>query len=397
MTYPDETAEEAVAEVVSAAAELISARFGGQPVLSDPEILSGQSDALVVRVRVGVNPFLPHRSIVVKRIAKTGEGSEPAMLREVVAYQFANTLPDEARPGPELLAYDISQRLLVLSDSGVVDTLADILANGDEEQRLRSFRALGAALGKMHIQTHHREDGFETLRRRVWAKGGVERESIYARDRGIVSAVRFGIRAFEGSGLEVPDAVRSFAGDAARRIEKGTHRAFTPFDLAPDNILMADKVQFLDYDWAGYRDVLFDVASVVAGFPLHVFVTRPSRAEVEAFIRSWTEEIRDHWYRATDERRLLAFIAAALVGWLFISATIAYFGSPERALSFDSETAANEEPTVGGPALVLRDMANTARAVAEFAEHCEDERADQLRDFAIKVIAYLESGEELAQ
>nr|WP_120492465.1 phosphotransferase [Corynebacterium lactis] len=394
MTYADDVTEEAVADVIAGAEELISARFGGKPVLSDPEVLGGQSNALVVRLRVGVNPFLPHRSIVVKRIPSMGEGTEPAMLREVVAYQFANTLPEEARPGPELLGYDIGKRLLVLSDAGVVDTLADVLASGDEELRLRSFRALGAALGKMHIQTHHREDGFETLRRRVWAKGGVERESMYARDRGIVTAIRFGIRAFEGSGVEVPEAVRSFASDAARRIEKGTHRAFTPFDLAPDNILMADKVQFLDYDWAGYRDVLFDVASVVAGFPLHVFDTRPSRAEVEAFIRSWTEEIRDHWYRATDERRLLAYIAAALVGWLFISATVAYFGSPERALTFDTEAMEQENPSVGGSALVMRDMANTARAVAEFAEHCDDDRSSDLREFAGRVIDFLESGEE---
>ncbi|MDO5029142.1 MAG: phosphotransferase [Corynebacterium sp.] len=393
MEYSDDD-EKAVQQVVADAEQLLSARFGGKPNLSEPEILAGQSNALVVRVRVGSNPFMQERTAVVKQMPAASEGIDPAVLREVVAYQFLNTLPDDVRPGPQLLAYDVSRQLLVLSDVGVVDTLADVLISGDEERRLRAFRGLGASLGRMHIHTHTREEGFETLRRRLWTKNKVKGESLYARDKGIVDAIDFGIRAFEGSGIAVPDAVRSFGADAARRIEKGTHRAFTPFDLAPDNILLADKVQFLDYEWAGYRDVLFDVASVVAGFPLHVFVERPTEAEVDVFIRAWIEEIRDQWYRGTDERRLLAFIAAALVGWLFISATVVFFGSPMEALWVDHEDRSDLKPQLGGSALERRDMANTARAVAQFAQKCDDDRAVELEQFAHTVIEFLENEEE---
>lgn len=390
MEYTDEDAI-SVDGVVADAVELLSTRFGGTPVLSDPEVLSGQSDALVVRMRVASNPFMQERSVVVKQIPKTADGVDPAVLREVVAYQFVNALPDDVRPGPPLLAYDVSKQLLVLGDVGESETMADVLVSGDEERRLRAYRSLGAALGRMHIHTYTREDGFETLRRRLWMKNKVRSESLEARDRGIVNAIRFGMNAFEGSGIAVPDSVRSFADNAARRIEKGTHRAFTPFDLAPDNILMSDRVQFLDYEWAGYRDVLFDVASVVAGFPLHVFVERPSDEEVDVFVRAWFEEIRDQWYRSTDERRLTAFIAAALVGWLFISATVNYFGSPTEALWVDHESRTDLDPKIGGSQLARHDMANTARAIARFALKCDDERADELVAFAGTAIDFLEA------
>lgn len=394
MEYSDDTPDAPIAAIIAATEVLLSNRFGGQQKLSDPELLGGQSEALVMRLRVAANPFLPSRSVVVKQVPVSGVGVEPALLREVVAYQFANTLPEEARPGPQLLAYDIAERLLVLSDVGVVDTLGDILASGDEEARLRAFRSLGAALGRMHIHTHLREEGFDTLRRRMWSKTKVEREELHTRDRAVVKAIEFGQRAFEGSGVEVPAGVKSFASDAARRIESGRHRAFTPFDLAPDNILLADRVQFLDYEWAGYRDVLFDVASVIAGFPLHIFDTRPSSAEAEAFLNAWVEEIRDTWYRAVDRPRLMAMIAAAMVAWLFISAAVAYFGSPEQALSFDDSDQHIEHPRIGASAMALRDMATTAQAVADFAAHSADERAADLAEFAARAIAFLENDDE---
>ena len=77
MEYSDDAAAE-VDSVVKDAETLLSARFGGTPVLSDPEVLTGQSNALVVRVRVATNPFMQERTVVVKQIPTMTEGVDPA-------------------------------------------------------------------------------------------------------------------------------------------------------------------------------------------------------------------------------------------------------------------------------------------------------------------------------
>lgn len=377
--------------VLETASELLGARFGGQPELYDPEDLGGMSTALVIRVRVAPNPFLQHRSVVVKQLP-AGNPTEPdtAFLREIVAYQFATSLPEDVRPGPELLAYDVDQHILVLSDCGDAETLAEVMASDNSELTLRAFRALGTALGRMHLGTTTREDGFNTLLRRMWTKHGFSSEDSHLRDRGIVHAINFGIDVFEGSNIPVPPGVRSLATDAANRVEKGTHRSFTPFDLAPDNILLANKVQFLDYEWAGFRDVLFDVASVVAGFPLHTSSSRPSREATEVFTRAWREEVRGTWYRALDESRMNSLIAAALVGWIMISASVCFFGSPIEALAAGREGMAEAKAELRGTAKQLQDLANTASALVQFAELCDDTRAEAATQFATTAIAFVE-------
>lgn len=378
-------------DVLDTATELLGARFGGMPELYDPEDLGGMSSALVIRVRVAPNPFLQHRSIVVKQLPATGDAvQESAFLREIVAYQFATSLPEDIRPGPELLAHDVEHHILVLSDCGDAQTLADIMRSDNEDLTLRAFRSLGTALGRMHLGTSTREEGFNTLLKRMWSKHGISGEDSHLRDRGIVHAINFGLEVFEGSHIPVPQGVRSLAADAANRVEKGTHRAFTPFDLAPDNILMTTKVQFLDYEWAGFRDVLFDVASVVAGFPLHTSATRPSREAIEVFARAWREEVRGTWYRALDETRMNSLIAAALVGWLMISASVCFFGSAPAALAAGQEGMAAAQPEIRGTVKQLKDLANTASALVQFAELCDDNRAEAATQFATTAIAFVE-------
>ena len=185
--------------------------------------------------------------------------------------------------------------------------------------------------------------------------------------------------------------MRGLAGEAARRISSGHHRAFTPFDLAPDNILMAGRVGFLDYEWAGFRDATFDVASVIAGFPLHVFTEPPSPAESEAFVRSWVEEVRAPWPEVVGDQHLRTRLMTALLGWTLITVTILHYGSPQAALTAGVEIPEGEKAasgaSLGGGALERRDLLGTARALEEFSGGCEDPRSAEVGDFARAVIA----------
>ncbi|MFD5867029.1 phosphotransferase family protein [Corynebacterium sp. NPDC060344] len=384
--------EHDVADLIATAGELLANRFGGRPELTDPEDLGGSSRAMVVRLRVSPNPFLPVRSLVVKRLPESSAaGADPALLREIVAYQFATSLPEDVRPGPELLAHDVAERIIVISDAGDAPTLADVLETGDDAERLRALRSMGAALGRMHAGTAEREDGFNTLLSRMWARHRGDEDVSGERDRGIVRAIESGMGRLEDLGASVSDGVRRLAGEAARRISSGHHRAFTPFDLAPDNILMAGRVGFLDYEWAGFRDATFDVASVIAGFPLHVFTGPPTPEESESFVRSWVEEVRALWPEAVGDQHLRTRLMTALLGWTLITVTVLHYGSPQAALTAGAEIPedAKTGPTgsLGGGALERRDLLGTARALEEFSAGCEDPRSAEVGDFARAVIA----------
>lgn len=391
-SHDDHGNDHDVADIIATAGELLSSRFGGRPELTDPEDLGGSSRAMVVRLRVSPNPFLPVRSLVVKRLPESSAaGADPALLREIVAYQFATSLPEDVRPGPELLAHDVAERIIVISDAGDAPTLADVLESGDANERLRALRSMGAALGRMHAGTADREDGFNTLLSRMWSRHRGDEDVSGERDRGIVRAIESGMGRLEDLGVPVADGVRGLAGEAARRISSGHHRAFTPFDLAPDNILMAGRVGFLDYEWAGFRDATFDVASVIAGFPLHVFTEPPSPAESEAFVRSWVEEVRAPWPEVVGDQHLRTRLMTALLGWTLITVTILHYGSPQAALTAGVEIPEGEKAasgaSLGGGALERRDLLGTARALEEFSGGCEDPRSAEVGDFARAVIA----------
>ena len=391
-SHDDHGNDHDVADIIATAGELLSSRFGGRPELTDPEDLGGSSRAMVVRLRVSPNPFLPVRSLVVKCLPESSAaGADPALLREIVAYQFATSLPEDVRPGPELLAHDVAERIIVISDAGDAPTLAEVLESGDANERLRALRSMGAALGRMHAGTADREDGFNTLLSRMWSRHRGDEDVSGERDRGIVRAIESGMGRLEDLGVPVTDGVRGLAGEAARRISSGHHRAFTPFDLAPDNILMAGRVGFLDYEWAGFRDATFDVASVIAGFPLHVFTEPPSPAESEAFVRSWVEEVRAPWPEVVGDQHLRTRLMTALLGWTLITVTILHYGSPQAALTagvkIPREEKAASGASLGGGALERRDLLGTARALEEFSGGCEDPRSAEVGDFARAVIA----------
>lgn len=106
-------------EIVATAENLLTARFGGTQTLTEATDLGGSGNAVVLRCKVAPSPLLQTRSVVVKYSPATGDQvDDAALIREVVSYQFTTSLPVEVRPGPELLAYDIPRRLLVIGDCG---------------------------------------------------------------------------------------------------------------------------------------------------------------------------------------------------------------------------------------------------------------------------------------
>ena len=329
-------------EVISAAESILSRRYGGTQKLTEVSALSGSGVAGVFRAKVAGNPFLQHRSVVVKCSPETGNAlDDAAFLREVVAYQFTTSLSSEVRPGPMLLGYDMSLRMIILSDAGDGDTLAAMLERADDTQHVHILRNLGTALGKMHAGTADKEGQFNALFARMTrSRTGAEKVQ-QLRDRLLAHRIRLGLAIVEQSGIEVPGEVRVTASNLQSRLLRGGVRAFTPFDLSPDNVIYTDAgTQFLDYEWAGFRDATFDVAFVVAGFPLYLSPRTYSEDAASAFIEAWLREVRATWPLLNHEDTLQARITAGMIGWALSSLTVLNPVALTEVVAHDEELAA---------------------------------------------------------
>lgn len=329
-------------EIIAAAADILTRRYGGTQRLSVVERLGGSGLAHVYRVKVASNPFFPQRTVVVKHAPPTGSTlDDAAFLREVVAYQFTTSLSATARPGPTLLGYDTQQRLIILSDSGDGETLADALQRADADEHVAILRNLGTALGKMHAGTADEEDAFNVLFHRLTRSRAHSADIQQLRDRLLVHRIRLGVELLKRSGIEVPDEVALTAANIQNRLLTGGMRAFTPFDLSPDNIIYsAGKHHFLDYEWAGFRDVSFDVAFVVARFPMYLSAQPFSAEATQAFIEAWVAEVAETWPGVRHADTLKARITAAMIGWALSSVAMMDPQPVAEVLDHDTQLAA---------------------------------------------------------
>ncbi|GAA4790974.1 phosphotransferase [Corynebacterium canis] len=364
-------------EIITVAEELLAQRFGGTQVLQECEQLGGSGTATVLRARVAPSPLLQQRSVVIKYVPATGDRiDDAALIREVVSYQFTTSLPEDVRPGPILLAYDIDRRMMVISDSGDGETFAELLEDGDRQRRLHVLRTLGQAIGKMHAGTAHREPHFDILLNRMLGRYPSSADVHELRDTTLTSSIGRGVTLLESAGIRIPDVVHAFARDAQRRLASGQHRAFTPFDLSPDNVLLADRTQFLDYEWAGFRDATFDVACVVAGFPQYLSSRPISDEEADVFIDAWVREVSAMWPNVKNHVRLQARIVTALIGWALGSVAYVYYGSMSQAVA-----GAVAGPSAEETALVTAQLEEDFDVLGAVLRHAEDARRDLLETF----------------
>ncbi len=383
-------------EIVEIAEDLLAKRYGGTQHLSEVEQLNGSGTAAVLRARVANSPFLQQRSVVLKYVPATGDPfDDSALVREIVSYQFTTSLTEEVRPGPVILAYDIDKRIIVLSDSGNGDTFADLLEQRTGDHRMQILRNLGQSLGSLHAATADREADFDILMSRMLSRHPSTAEMQKQRDTLLPTAIQVGIQILAGSGITIPKVVEDFSRDAQRRLISGQHRAFTPFDLSPDNIIVAERTHFLDYEVAGFRDATFDIACVIAGFPQFVFSHPITDDEADELIDAWVQEVRGIWPNVNNEDRLHARIVTALIGWALSSVTLMHLGSIAAVATYlDNSDSAGEieldefafPRSQDDDELVRQDLHETFTALQRFAARGADSRFPEVARFAGDVV-----------
>lgn len=395
--------------ILGHAEALLSKRFGGTQTFIDVQALGGAGVSYVFRARLAPNSFLHDRSVIVKYIPITDDALDgAALVREVVSYQFTTSLPEKNRPGPILLAYDVPGRIIIISDSGDGDTFAELLASRDADRRIGILDNLGRSIGLMHVGTADREADFETLRALMARRYPRAAAINQMRSQTLCHGVRLGATLLEETGIRLPRDVRATADEAYRRIRAG-HRAFSPNDLAPDNIIVADRTQFLDYEWAGFRESAYDVAAVIAGFPEFLSLRPISDDEADIFVEAWVSEVSEIWPRLRDERHLHGVLVAALYEvasmHLGSSHNLVHATSPEAA-EFGIEridehitpieallAPVGSTPVPGDDVRLLRrDLFETFEALARFAGRLDDPRFGVVGGFAGDMAARLKDG-----
>ena len=308
--------ESRITSVVRAAEALLSHRAGSAVVLDDPEDLGGSGRTTVVRVRVAQNPLSLDRSLVIKALP---EHEDPqAFHREIASYKYATALPNESRPGPQLIASDTDLRIMVLSDLGHGRTMLEYLAGVDPVETSRAVSAWGQALGRMHAATVGGEGVFLALLRR--GPSGMQGRDIL-RDEALrsIDSVVGHAAALD---VEVPEQVVESLRTAATLFDEGDHRAFSPSDVGPENILLNDDgVQFMDYEWGGFRDATLDIAyalvTITAQLPPRT-TARATDLEV-SMVDAWRSEVHSIWPALAHEREMQRKVLLARQLWVWLS------------------------------------------------------------------------------
>ncbi|MGH3793352.1 MAG: hypothetical protein ACRDSP_00530 [Pseudonocardiaceae bacterium] len=313
-----EAAAMAVADAVRSAERLLTARLGAQVRLADPEDLGGSGRSTVLRVRVARTPFTLPKTLVVKHNpVRTPAGGADLFAQEAASCQLFTSLRREDRPGPELIACDPGQRLLVLEDLGRSGTVASLLLSSDSGTASRAERVLlswARALGRLHATTRDREPDFAALLRRL---GAPQVTDPLANDGRAAVA---GLPALLEAELGVSSRFEAVAEArrAAALLGGRPYRAFSPADLGPDNAVMGQTVRFIDFEGGGFRTALLDAVQLRAPLPSSLVALAFPPGMTEAMVSAWHAEVVGSWPDLADRSLLARRLLDAQLLWTWL-------------------------------------------------------------------------------
>ncbi|PKW19111.1 phosphotransferase family protein [Saccharopolyspora spinosa] len=320
-TGPPEVRVPASAEAtdtVGTAEAVLSKRTGAPVRLADAEDLGGSDRSVVMRVRIAASPFELPRTVVVKHYGECPvEARSDPFAHEAASCQLTTALPPEARVGPELIAHDAAERLLVLEDLGRGSTLADVLFADDPRVAERALLAWARALGRLHCTTAGCEADFDALMRRLGAKSWTDPVA----DDIVRSVGELPELLSQTLGVDTPPLMVERLTAAAELLESSRYRAFSPSDICPDNSLVTGSsgVRFLDFEWGCVRDVAMDAAYLQYPFPSSWCSYALPANLAESMLSTWRSEIVEVWPELDDDAVLMPRLFNAQLLWVWVS------------------------------------------------------------------------------
>lgn len=203
--------------------------------LSDPVPLAGSDRSSIVRCRTSANGSVVVKSYPARACGAEGFAAESAGLAFIA----------DTGTGPELLAADPDQRVIVMSDLGTSPSLADLLLGSSPDRAASALLDWAQACGDLAVRTIGRRQDFgrpprppgtqHWLEQRIWEIPGL----------------------LADLEIEAPAGLADDLAEVASLLTPGPFEVFSPGDICPDNNLITDSgVKFIDFESAEFHSEL---------------------------------------------------------------------------------------------------------------------------------------------
>ena len=224
--------------------------------LADPTRLAGGDRTAVHRVRA-IDAEGRDSTVIVKQFFTAGE----SWARETAAL---SVLPPELG-APRLLASGADPALVVMTDAGRGDNLAEVLLGDDPERAAASLQRWAEAVAAVHVATRGLREPFRAA---LDERAGdlALHEARIGND--IDDAVRVLDRACGSLSVSVPAGAFDEVRELYHRLGADGAAALTPADACPDdNVAVDGGFVIVDYENAQWRHVAWDVAYLRVPWP----------------------------------------------------------------------------------------------------------------------------------
>ncbi len=254
-------AQDRVRLLAEQAASLVQGHVGPGAALHDPLLVAARERSLVVRCAVtgwdGVDAL----------VFKRNEGDDARGFTDWTSLAFLSTLAEATGLAPRFYAGDVQARLFVMEDLGRSHSLEDVLGGGDTTAVVDVLEALAASMARLAVATRGQEEVFERMR--AGLPGAAELGRRREATRWLEALARV-VQWAETLGLRLP---RGFEGACAHIAgvfaDPGAYLAFSHGDPAPSNNHIAPRrVSLIDFEYGGYRHVLYDITAWTILCPL---------------------------------------------------------------------------------------------------------------------------------
>ncbi|WP_076260587.1 phosphotransferase [Intrasporangium flavum] len=292
--------DDLVGETLEVAGRLLAAEL--EP---DGAAFPGSRRTLVVRARDASGG-----SVIVKRYL-TDEVEAP-WAREAAALAALSTVP--GAPAPRLLAESTDPRVVVLSDLGDAPHLASHLLGPDPDAAAGSLADWAEGLALLHVAGRGLEAAFVDG---VRARAGADLVVDYLPAH-LDAAAGDWARLSRALGVDVPDA----AWDVLRTVPdrfRVDASSLSAADMCPDNNLLTDAgVRLLDFEFALWRPVAWDVAYLRVPWPTCWCAWSLEASAAQVALERWRAVAAQAWPGVATEA-FDADLALASEAWAWLA------------------------------------------------------------------------------
>jgi len=213
------------------------------------------------------------------------------LLTDWAGCQFLADLSPSEPLAPRVFAADRETGVLVIEDLGDGASLSSFLQTGSFDTAAQALEAYAAGLGRLHASTAGRAAEFVALRSslglqseaddpfvQMWPARNLPKLPSLCRDLDIDWT--------EAASVELEAVVAAIA-------EPGELNALSQGDTCPDNHrLLEGGVRFLDFEFAGFRHALLDLAFIWLPFPTCQDVQRLPRDLADGATKAYRAEFQ---------------------------------------------------------------------------------------------------------